>query len=294
MSPVPCAKRYLLRRGALVNCLVVALLLAWMLPAVRASSGPSAQPLTVLFVGNSVTYSNNLPGIVEDVSAGALVADMFVQPGATLSDLLRDRRLERLLKSGKYAVVVAQEQGGNVLCMHGVEERSSAPCQEMRQAHLEIARMARESGARVIYLGTYQPVPVVSKAMVRIERQLSESMDAGYAQISEKARQMGRQRPDLPWFQQDGVHPGIAMTALMAVTVTEAITGQALDVQPLCPRPFTLRLLQEAAVLAQHDPSAVRGTVNCTLDAASMRYLIDFQADSDLDGGQSGRGKGGE
>jgi hypothetical protein len=68
--------------------------------------------LRVLFVGNSFTYENDLPGIVHRLAGdGApIFAVSFTAPGWRLRSYARDRKLARLLREVRWDYVVLQEQ----------------------------------------------------------------------------------------------------------------------------------------------------------------------------------------
>ena len=75
-----------------------------------ARSGRSG--VRVLFVGNSLTFKNDLPELVHRL-AGArtrIFAGSFTAPGWQLSQFAGDRGLERLLRDVHWDVVVLQEQ----------------------------------------------------------------------------------------------------------------------------------------------------------------------------------------
>ena len=100
-----------------------------------------------------------------------------------------DDRLRHAILTGSYDAIVIQEQGGKVLCGRSVEERTSpGGCRDSVIAHTELAKMASSTGARIYYLGTYQPDPTASRDMVDIERQLSKEMTARFIEISETWR----------------------------------------------------------------------------------------------------------
>lgn len=146
-------------------------------------------------------------------------------------------------------------------------------CRQMQSAHLDLAQIAREAGGKVVYLGTYQPLPAAFVALVKAEGQLSELMGAQYAQISERMREGRQHRPDLRWFAQDGMHPGMATTALMTIAVYEAATGQQPMVRELCVAPSSFRSIDGTAVLALHPPPEGNAPRQCVLDTSAMRDL---------------------
>lgn len=203
-----------------------------------ASIGTTKEIQRVLFVGNSVIYTNNLPAMFERIvdaqsNAPAYRVDMFARGGATLTELGKDARVLDLLASDHYDVVVLQERGGDDLCVLTSEDRETAACQALIESHVRLARLVREHGARVLYLGTYQLAPKASQALVRAERWLGGQMAAQYVEISDRLRHLRESQPELPWLYVDKGHPGIATTALMGVRLYEALNGSA-------PLPFDL------------------------------------------------------
>ena len=66
----------------------------------------------VLFIGNSLTYSNELPSMLEAIALQAgkrLTSDAITIPGGALEDHFRDRTAQAALASGGYSVVILQQ-----------------------------------------------------------------------------------------------------------------------------------------------------------------------------------------
>ena len=66
----------------------------------------------VLFIGNSLTYSNELPSILEAIarqSGKRLITDAITIPGGALEDHFRSRTAHAALASGGYAIVILQQ-----------------------------------------------------------------------------------------------------------------------------------------------------------------------------------------
>jgi len=204
-----------------------------------ASTVSARQPVRVLFVGNSVTYVNNLPAVFEAIAAKqpdqpVYRSDLVAHGGATLTDHFRDSRLRGLVASAQYDVVVLQERGGDDLCVLASEDRETDSCKALVDSHLQLAKLAREHGARVLYLGTYQFSPQASRALVRAESRLSKQMAAEYVEVSERLRNLRQSAPQLPWLDTDQAHPGLATTALMAVLLYDQLAGVAALPFELC------------------------------------------------------------
>ncbi len=146
--------------------LLLSLLVAGM--QVPAGAMQAAAPQRVLFVGNSLTYVGNLPATfaaLANANDQRVHSAMIVQGGATLEQRVADGSVRQALASYRPAVLVLQERGGELLCGAG-----EAACQASRQAVQALAAAGRQSGARVLLLGSYQAHPRASAAIVEAER----------------------------------------------------------------------------------------------------------------------------
>ena len=213
--------------GAKVRALLSACAL-FLLASCASVSSQSKKVQHILFIGNSVIYTNNLPAVFERIAdaqpdATTYDVDMFARGGATLTELSQDPRVLDLLESGRYDIVVLQEKGGDDLCL--LVSKESPDCVALVNSHVSLANLARERGAKVLYLGTYQLAPGVSRALVRAERLLGDQMTAQYIEVSEHLQSLRRSEPGLPWLHADGGHPGIATTPLMGSLIYEALNA---------------------------------------------------------------------
>lgn len=199
-----------------------------------------------------------------------LVVDGFTRPGARLQDDLRDSTLRRLLRDGRYDVVVFQERGGDAVCAPGDACEGNAPASPTLRASLLLADAAREGGARVYYLGTYQRVPKVVPWLVRGERQIARRMNAGYIELGAEWLALQARHPEMEWLASDGTHPGQATTALMALRTWKVVMGRA-----------PVRVPCVTGPLYRHAPSAdgyfraapADGVRTCLVDPAAASVL---------------------
>jgi len=83
---------------------------------------------SILFVGNSLTYTNNLPGIITRIgrdSGIAITTEMLAYPNYALEDHWNDGQLQVLIAGKKYDFVVVQQgpssqtDGRNMLLDYG-------------------------------------------------------------------------------------------------------------------------------------------------------------------------------
>lgn len=203
----------------------------WFACLLAASAPASADESTrrVLFVGNSLTYVNNLPAAFASLAPhdSPWVVDAFTRPGARLQDDMDNPVLMRLLKHGRYTDVVFQERGGDAVC--GLDE---AGCTERDEgsptvrASVALAAVARAGGARVFYLGTYQPNAAVEPALIRGEQHIAQRMGAAYIEIGASWQALRSAHPEADWLAPDGMHPGRATTALMALRTWRVVAGR--------------------------------------------------------------------
>lgn len=185
-------------------------------------------PIRLLFVGNSLTYVGNLPGVLEAISASngkAVVTEMLVKGGATLSDRAKDSSVRKALGAAHYDFVVLQERGGDVFCF-GTGLQSAQDCDSWR-AHIELGRAALVHGAQPVVLGSYQQLESASQALEEKERALAEQIGAVYIPVSERFRRSQVQLPEGEWFNADNMHPGPDLVLLEAVCLYRAIFGSA-------------------------------------------------------------------
>src|SRR5690349_12056264 len=81
-------------------------------PATAAPAGPLAPGARVLFIGNSLTYTHDVPGMVRALSKAAgvpLVVDAVTLPGASIGDHLDEGTAARRLRAERWDVVVLQQ-----------------------------------------------------------------------------------------------------------------------------------------------------------------------------------------
>jgi hypothetical protein len=234
----------------------------------------------ILLVGNSIIYTNNLPAVFAQIVRAQPYEteyhiDMFARGGATLTEWAREPRLLDAVASGRYDIVVLQERGGDDLCVLDSQNRKKDDCQVLIDSHIRLASLAREHGVRVLYLGTYQSMPKISKELVRAERELSTMMNAEYIEISERWQGLRQSQPQFPWLYADNGHPGIAMTALMGVALYETLSGHVVQPFDLClgAELYTPKWRHEGIAADTETVVDVQPS-HCWLDRAQMDAII--------------------
>ncbi len=234
-------------------------LLTFLLITCGASSS-LAREARVLFVGNSLMYVGNTPAIYSAIAAAngiEIKSDMIVQGGATLAERDADGSVANALASRKYTAVVLQERGGDLICAFGPES-----CEQSRKAISGLVELARDHGAKVVLLGTYQANPSVSKVLVQKESLAASEAGIPYIEVSERLRALNSSFPELNWFAEDGLHPGAALALLNATLIYKTLHGSTPRNAPIAVRAPIYRIKSGlTAILRQsNDPPPLPNT----------------------------------
>lgn len=224
------------------------LLLLLLLPGALHS-----QARRVLFVGNSLTYVNDLPAMVARISAalGApLETHALVHPDYGLEDHWNEGTLQRLLARERWDVVVLQ-QGPSSLPESG---------ENLVRYVTKVSALARARGAcPAVYMVWAEQGRYWSFDAVRDHyRAAADSAHAQFLPAGEAWRAAWRRDPSLPFYAPDGLHPTPLGTYLAALTISAGLTGRSpvgdtTTIAGAEPTPARRRLLQEAAAATIRD-----------------------------------------
>ncbi len=256
---------------------LVALVLASLLAGCVASRMAEPAPQRVLFVGNSLVYTGNLPSVVDALSATTsrpTASDMLVEGGATLAQRVDDGSFEAALAAHRYDVVVVQERGGDLFGAFGDEAQAAS-----HRALSAIASRVSAHGATLVVLGTYQGNAAASARLVDAEGRAAQAIDAPYLAISERFRAARERDPALAWFAADGMHPGRDLVLFEAMLLVERLTGArpvaaALDVDaPIYGTDTGLEAIVRAATAPPPRASTPVGTRYDAATVAQVRAL---------------------
>jgi len=202
--------------------------IAWSLVTTPAGArqadapGGSGRPTSVLLVGNSLTYVNNLPALLRALGESqgrAISTETWAAPGGTLAERWREGHVGEALRSRRFDVVVLQEQGGHLsACMASAQEQRKAPCAASLRAYREIARLAQERGARTLLFQTWGPD---EKWQARLDRSLRLVAGQASASIFDAAGALDalhEVQPDAILYP-DGTHPSTQASLMLAIAL---------------------------------------------------------------------------
>lgn len=206
-------------RHAIGRCLLlVALLLSY--------DAFAAKPLRVLFVGNSLTYYNDLPAtfatLYRATAPGTKVeTEMLAQGGGKLRERLNEGQLAALLARQRFDIVVLQDIGGWPDC-----PREFPGCEDAPLALRETVNLVRANGARAVWFATWQAIPAVQQSLSRASVALAHEVGVDMVDVGAAMQRVPGGRR-LPLLHKDG-HPAPAGTWLTAAALVQAIASQPL------------------------------------------------------------------
>lgn len=256
--------------------IVLAACLACAAPAGGARAADA--PIALLFVGNSLIVTNNLPATTVAVFESAGVparAYVLAAPGAELAQFDASGAAAAI-GARDVGVVLLQERGGILSCASGGAESTPA-CRRSARAHRDWRKAGKRAGAKVLMLGTYQTDPRHSRSLSDSEKQFAKaaSLPAPIA-VGRMLAEARARAPGLPWLAADGLHPGDALTVAEALMIYRRLTGRvppraALIVRGArwiaATRPPDYASLPDERALARTHDAALVGAV---LDALGM------------------------
>ncbi len=211
--------------------------LTLLLTAALVVAGCSAEPaVRILFVGNSYTHSNDLPGMVRDLAGAAnrrVDTGVMAPGGWWWRDHAASEKTLDAIAEGDWDFVVLQEQS-MVPALPDMARQVSRP------AAVDLAVSAIENGARpVLFLtwghrdgNTEVNHTGYSSMQVAIANTYGEIGAAVAGEIAPvgMAWWMAREeRPDINLYQPDGSHPSREGSYLAAAVITATILNLGPD-----------------------------------------------------------------
>ena len=208
--------------------LSVVLLCAGLLPAHAQPATPETRSYRVLLVGNSLTYTNNLPALLRAVGAAQgtpIATESFAAPGGTLIERWNEGHVAEALRSRTFDAVVLQEKGGHLAaCMASPQEQRKAPCAASLRAYTEIAALAAGKGAKVFVFATWGPDERWQGKLNRSSRLIADKVSGKVFDAAGALEALRQAQPGIDLYP-DGTHPSTQGSLMLALALYRDITG---------------------------------------------------------------------
>ena len=208
-------------------------------PVIRGdlvSARSEREGLRVLFVGNSFTYYNSMPALVQRLAS----ADQGAQPiivsmtrgGWRLQQFSRDDRLAALLKDVRWDVVILQEQSQLLSFSPESRRRETFPYADALQAKIESA------GGHTLLFSTWAyeygdrrnvPGDTFAAMQGRLEQgyaDLAATLSTRVVPVGRAWAEALRREPGLELWDGDGMHPSRLGSYLTACVFYAILTGR--------------------------------------------------------------------
>ena len=233
--------------------------LLWIASAPPDAGPQSRRPSTarVLFIGNSLTYVNDLPGMIEAIAAqtGARVTCRGVaKPNFGLGEHWNDGDAMRAIEAQRWTHVVLQQGPTSV----------EASREVLRKYTKTFWPAIRKQGSKAVLYGVWPPRARLSflDAVTESYRLAAEDVGGSLVPVGAGWAAAWRRDPALPLYGPDDFHPSPMGTYLAALMFVEHLTGasplglpppsasKARALRELKITDAELKILQEAAAEA--------------------------------------------
>jgi hypothetical protein len=218
---------------AVIGVVAVGALVAIGWPTGQILCGPrggSASCTRVLFIGNSYTYANDLPGTFAELARAAgheVETGMLATGGATLADHASDAATMQRLGSSRWDHVVLQEQS-QIPAIRGLRGQQMYPAARSLIVHI------RATGAGPMLLVTWAHRDGWPESGLPDFTVMQDGIDEGYEAIAHELAvpeapvgqvwaQVRSDHPEVDLWQADGSHPSVSGTYLAACVLYASI-----------------------------------------------------------------------
>ncbi len=173
--------------------------------------------LRILFIGNSHTYYNDMPRMVQKraIEAGFdCRVTMLAHPGWFLAQHVQEPDVRFNILFGDYDYVVLQEHA-----------HPFGPEEKYRDAAIRLHELIREAGSVPVIYETWarKGEPEMQPHMNKVHRAIAEEIDALLAPVGENWWAYQRSWPEIEMYAEDGEHASQAGSDFAAKHIWETI-----------------------------------------------------------------------
>lgn len=172
----------------------------------------------VLFIGNSLTYTNDLPDLVrrEAASEGIKVkTKMLAFPNYAIEDHWNDGEVQKLLKTGRYDFLIVQQ--------------GPSSQQEGRKMLLEsgalLKKLCEQSETELVYFMVWpsRQYYYTFDGVIKNHEDAAELNKAVLCPVGKVWKDHFDETSDFSYYGMDGFHPSLRGSQVAAEVITETI-----------------------------------------------------------------------
>jgi len=205
------------------------------LPPQSRAAPQGGRPVRILFIGNSYTYFNNLPQILQALGHAAderieVRYRIVAEGGATLQDHWEGGSAREAIAGERWDYVVLQEQStlGDTYLVEG-KERVASSDRFVAHATLLVEDI-RRNGARPVLFAHWKRADAPMRDQQALDaafKRLVTATNIMPAPVGAAWHFAAARRPGLELYDDDGSHPAAAGSYLAACTLYATILGRS-------------------------------------------------------------------
>ncbi len=191
------------------------------LSATVALASAAHEALHVLFIGNSYTYVNNLPGFVsklaEFTDGPKIETEQVTNGGWTLEQHFASQKTLDKIRSRKWDYVVLQEQS----------TRPIEDPEKMFKAVRSLSEEIKKTGAKTLLYLTWsrKKTPETQEKLTESYEKIGEEIGAHVVSVGPAWEALHKLDPAMELYMADGSHPSQLGTYLGAILFLQAFSG---------------------------------------------------------------------
>lgn len=206
-----------------------------------------SKPLHVLFIGNSYTYYNIMPGILRELAFREgvdLRVEMFTIGGCTMERHLNQSDCRDLIQRGGYDFAILQDMSLHPALLgssedYGIAGHMQAMVDYVRRYNPHVKPLIemtwgrrdgyKEKKYNQEFLTTYA---AMHERTCRNTLALAEACGTGCLPVGLAWGRVRAERPDIELYNRDGTHPSYAGSYLIAAVAYVTLTGRPFGASP--------------------------------------------------------------
>ena len=190
---------------------------------ISSTMAMQAKPPRLLFVGNGLTYTNNLPELVKlefknrDIK---VKTKMLANLNYELKDHWEKGELQKLIKSGKFDYVIIQQGPSS----QGKERQTLLHCGNL------ISRLCKQSNTKLVYLMVWPSRSYYHTfdEVIASHKDAAEMSNAELCPVGEVWKKHFDETGDFGYYGNDGYYPSIRGSQIAASVIADHLSEMAI------------------------------------------------------------------